>query len=91
MCGILGAFTHNPPPDFEARLQGGLKAMHHRGPDDRGLEVELVAGGTLALGHTRLSITPSFSTGRSTTTANCVRNSAEWATAFAPSPTPRCC
>ena len=38
------------------RLRPALQAMQHRGPDDEGLEVESVAGGTLALGHKRLSI-----------------------------------
>ena len=56
MCGILGTFTVNPPPDLQARLQAGLKLLQHRGPDDQGLDVESVAGGTLAMGHTRLSI-----------------------------------
>lgn len=56
MCGILGTFTLEPLPELEARLEAGLKALRHRGPDDRGLEVETASGGTLALGHTRLSI-----------------------------------
>jgi len=56
MCGIIGKYTLNPSPEFETRLQAGLKAMQHRGPDDQGLHIEAVEGGSLALGHKRLSI-----------------------------------
>jgi asparagine synthase (glutamine-hydrolysing) len=56
MCGILGTFATNPPPDLDRRLNAALKVLHHRGPDDQGLESLTAAGGTLALGHTRLSI-----------------------------------
>lgn len=56
MCGILGSFTRHPSFDQDQRLQSALAALHHRGPDDRGLETFDVAGGRLALGHTRLSI-----------------------------------
>lgn len=56
MCGILGIFGTDLPPEVDQRLAAGLEALHHRGPDDRGLESFAVAGGTLVLGHTRLSI-----------------------------------
>ena len=56
MCGILGVFTFNPAPDLAQRLGTAITALYHRGPDDRGMEVCAAAGGTLALGHTRLSI-----------------------------------
>jgi asparagine synthase (glutamine-hydrolysing) len=56
MCGILGIYGTDLSPDVDQRLAAGLEALHHRGPDDRGLESFAVAGGTLVLGHTRLSI-----------------------------------
>lgn len=56
MCGLLGAFTQHPTPGLDKRLQAALHALHHRGPDDHGLVTFSVAGGHLALGHTRLSI-----------------------------------
>jgi len=56
MCGILGSYVLNPIHDNHKRMQAGLRLLHHRGPDDQGLEIEEVSGGTLSLGHTRLSI-----------------------------------
>ena len=56
MCGIIGLFTKSQPADLPRRLEAGLAALRYRGPDDRGQEIISVAGGFLALGHTRLSI-----------------------------------
>ena len=56
MCGIFGIFTKNKSADFDERLKASFKALRHRGPDDSGLDIVDVAGGALALGHTRLSI-----------------------------------
>ncbi|MCK9509862.1 MAG: asparagine synthase (glutamine-hydrolyzing) [Pigmentiphaga sp.] len=56
MCGILGGWWRHPPAGLELRLQAGLAALRHRGPNDQGLEGSAQAGGHLALGHTRLSI-----------------------------------
>lgn len=59
MCGILGTFTQSSPKHLawlNERLQSALQALHHRGPDDRGLESHEIFGATLSLGHTRLSI-----------------------------------
>jgi asparagine synthase (glutamine-hydrolysing) len=56
MCGIIGLFTTSPPADLPRRLEAGLAALRNRGPDDSGQEIISVAGGSLALGHTRLSI-----------------------------------
>ncbi|MBK7674967.1 MAG: asparagine synthase (glutamine-hydrolyzing) [Candidatus Accumulibacter sp.] len=56
MCGIIGLFTPSPPADLPRRLEAGLAALRYRGPDDNGQEIISVAGGSLALGHTRLSI-----------------------------------
>jgi asparagine synthase (glutamine-hydrolysing) len=56
MCGILGSFSKKLSPDLDERLLKGLRAMHHRGPDDNGMETISVAEGVLALGQTRLSI-----------------------------------
>jgi asparagine synthase (glutamine-hydrolysing) len=56
MCGIIGLFTTSPTADLPRRLEAGLAALRNRGPDDSGQEIISVAGGSLALGHTRLSI-----------------------------------
>mgnify|MGYP000439281113 CR=1 FL=1 len=56
MCGIYGGYWGNtvePPVD---RLAESRRLLHHRGPDDSGLESLSFAGGILSLGHTRLSI-----------------------------------
>jgi len=56
MCGIIGLFTRSLPADLPRRLEAGLAALRYRGPDDSGQEIISVAGGSLILGHTRLSI-----------------------------------
>jgi len=65
MCGIFGHLAADPAVDklsLSARLLLAQKALHHRGPDDRGLESFTIPRGKdrppfeLALGHTRLSI-----------------------------------
>lgn len=56
MCGLIGAFWVSPPLDAEARLSSGIEALKQRGPDDQGYEFYHLPDGTLALGHTRLSI-----------------------------------
>lgn len=65
MCGFFGHYSAHPVSDealFQKRMASALEALHHRGPDDRGLETFSVLRsayaltGTLSLGHTRLSI-----------------------------------
>lgn len=56
MCGILGIYTRDLTNACDQRLRSALAAIHHRGPDDHGLELLEVAGGRLFLGHARLSI-----------------------------------
>ena len=56
MCGILGLFSTVQSSDLEQRVHEGLRLLQHRGPNDRGQDFFFVAGGILALGHTRLSI-----------------------------------
>jgi asparagine synthase (glutamine-hydrolysing) len=56
MCGILGGFWRDDPGTLEARFSSCLGDLRHRGPDDSGLWSRQVAGGGIALGHTRLSI-----------------------------------
>lgn len=55
MCGIAGVFSADRPA-----AQKAVRAMNrrqtHRGPDDEGLQALDVPGGTLVLGHRRLSI-----------------------------------
>ncbi|MFO7605755.1 MAG: asparagine synthetase B, partial [Desulfurivibrionaceae bacterium] len=48
MCGIAGCFGSTD----EATINRMLDALHHRGPNDRGIHVT----GNMVLGHTRLSI-----------------------------------
>lgn len=61
MCGIAGLVGVDAPPD-RSRLEAALSLLHHRGPDDEGIDViqipEKVGGGqdALLLGHRRLSI-----------------------------------
>lgn len=56
MCGIIGAFWPEPPPDHDRRIQQGLARLAHRGPDDQGVVELKCFRGHLVLGHTRLSI-----------------------------------
>jgi asparagine synthase (glutamine-hydrolysing) len=56
MCGIYGGFWQGPHEVPARRLSEAQSLLHHRGPDDRGVETFTVADGALALGHTRLSI-----------------------------------
>lgn len=65
MCGLFGYFSTDPAADrpvLNARLVEAQAALHHRGPDDRGLESFSIPQGNdlppyeLTLGHTRLSI-----------------------------------
>src|SRR5947209_1538371 len=56
MCGIAGLFAYDggglPPEETAARLARMVATLHHRGPDELG--VDLRDG--FALGHARLSI-----------------------------------
>ena len=65
MCGLFGHYSSRSIEDaaaLQARLRAAQRALHHRGPDDRGLENFSISRGTdtpsglLSLGHTRLSI-----------------------------------
>lgn len=56
MCGILGVFDHSPSDQVRRDLDAGMHALRHRGPDDQGVKSYPVAGGTVHLGHARLSI-----------------------------------
>jgi len=59
MCGIFGGvFPHNP-----ISLEPMAKALHHRGPDDMGLECLVVGNRCITLGSTRLSILDTSSAG----------------------------
>ena len=51
MCGISGIIG---PQVSAAEIAAMVAVQHHRGPDDRG--VDILAGGRVALGHNRLSI-----------------------------------
>ena len=56
MCGILGAFLSAPDDGVERRMQSGLDALKHRGPDAHKLERLSAPSGQVVLGHTRLSV-----------------------------------
>ncbi len=64
MCGIFGHYSSSAvdAKALQARLLTSQRTLHHRGPDDRGLEIFDVPrnadtlDSTLSLGHTRLSI-----------------------------------
>jgi len=56
MCGILGAFYSSDFSKKNKCLELALKSLHHRGPDDSGLDTFDISIGKLTLGHTRLSI-----------------------------------
>jgi asparagine synthase (glutamine-hydrolysing) len=56
MCGLLGAFYFDNSNEKAQRLKLALKSLHHRGPDDNGLDIFNTSTGQLALGQTRLSI-----------------------------------
>lgn len=53
MCGIAGIVAPEIEPASLGRM---LKAMHHRGPDDRGIEIFRCGHSQVALGNTRLAI-----------------------------------
>lgn len=55
MCGIIGSFQATNA-DLESLLKTGLSQLHHRGPDDSGLDRLDTPHGQLWLGHARLSI-----------------------------------
>lgn len=52
MCGIVGFWNRDSRPADARRLDGMMRRLAHRGPDDRGAWCE----GALALGHVRLSV-----------------------------------
>lgn len=57
MCGLIGGWArHSSEEHLRGQLSAGMSRLAHRGPDDRGQDFISVAGGMLALGHTRLSI-----------------------------------
>ncbi|GAB4390513.1 MAG: asparagine synthase (glutamine-hydrolyzing) [Thermodesulfovibrionales bacterium] len=53
MCGVCGIMSDGRP-DLEADIRAMTRRMSHRGPDDSGVWV--APGGSVGLGHTRLSI-----------------------------------
>jgi len=53
MCGLIGAL-HYKEAVQEQTLQKALHTLHHRGPDDQGLWIDVTH--RIALGHRRLSI-----------------------------------
>lgn len=56
MCGIIGGFTKHDPGALAERARTSIRAIAHRGPDDRQLLVEACGDAHVLLGHTRLAI-----------------------------------
>lgn len=56
MCGILGSFYLRHDDSLDQRIQAGMNAMRHRGPDSQGVASYSVANGVIHFGHARLSI-----------------------------------
>ncbi|WP_031434434.1 asparagine synthase (glutamine-hydrolyzing) [Methylomarinum vadi] len=56
MCGLIGAYWSKSARKESELIQAGLKTLRRRGPNDQGVESYPVDGGTVSLGHTRLSI-----------------------------------
>lgn len=56
MCGILGGVWKQADNSLEERVKSALLTIRHRGPNDSGYEMTPINGGSLVLGHTRLSI-----------------------------------
>lgn len=56
MCGITGGWWKSPPNRLEQQLESAVAEMRLRGPNDQGYELHSTSTGSVALGHTRLSI-----------------------------------
>jgi asparagine synthase (glutamine-hydrolysing) len=56
VCGIFGYLSADPDLDEARVLDEALAALHHRGPDDRGLHRARHGDHRLGLAHTRLAI-----------------------------------
>ena len=56
MCGLIGHLSLETDPNLEQKFKLSLNTLHHRGPDDRGYFIRNKNPGSIALGHTRLSI-----------------------------------
>ncbi|MCL6415805.1 asparagine synthase (glutamine-hydrolyzing) [Aestuariirhabdus sp. Z084] len=56
MCGISGGCWLDESQSLGSRLNNSLSLMSARGPDDQGYELIEHTSGSVALGHTRLSI-----------------------------------
>ncbi len=56
MCGIVGQFAFDLENAKKVDLLGAVRALNHRGPDDRGTLDEVHRGIRAQLGHVRLSI-----------------------------------
>jgi asparagine synthase (glutamine-hydrolysing) len=56
VCGIFGYLSADPELDEARALDAALAALHHRGPDDRGVVRARHGEHRLGLAHTRLAI-----------------------------------
>jgi asparagine synthase (glutamine-hydrolysing) len=56
MCGIIGGWWKEEPKDLEVMIEKGFELLNHRGPDDKGSNINHEPYGTVFLGQTRLSI-----------------------------------
>ena len=63
MCGLASILTYHNQIDIRPRLIAMVRAQSHRGPDDAGEVFLPFGGGALGLGHRRLSILDTSTSG----------------------------
>lgn len=74
MCGILGGIWYQLEDDkIVERVERGLDKIAHRGPNDKGCELNAFDSASVALGHTRLSIIDLTSGGHQPMLSHCSR------------------
>ena len=56
MCGLLGLYSTRWSASLRDTFNEGIEKLAHRGPNDKGVELYSSINGSLAMGHTRLSI-----------------------------------
>ncbi len=74
MCGILGGIWYQlEDKAIINKVEQGLEKISHRGPNDKGCELNSFENGAVALGHTRLSIIDLSSGGHQPMLSHCGR------------------
>lgn len=74
MCGILGGIWYQLEENtIVEKVEQGLDKIIHRGPNDKGCELNTFGKALIALGHTRLSIIDLSSGGHQPMSSHCQR------------------